>query len=70
MEAAYGLPLQEGMARLKRRADWLETHYPETAAGLRQGLEETFTINRLELSPTLRRGLGTANIIESLMPCA
>lgn len=65
MKAAYGLPWQEGRARLKKQADWLETHYPGAAASLREGLEETFTINRLELSPTLRRCLGTTNIIES-----
>ncbi|MBM4273039.1 MAG: hypothetical protein FJ134_01035 [Deltaproteobacteria bacterium] len=65
MKAAYGLPWQEGLARLKKQADWLETHYPGAAASLREGLEETFTINRLELSPTLRRCLGTTNIIES-----
>ena len=65
MKAAYGLPWQEGRARLKKQAHWLETHYPGAAASLREGLEETFTINRLELSPTLRRCLGTTNIIES-----
>lgn len=65
MKAAYNLPWQEGMARLKKQAEWLETHYPGAAASLREGLEETFTINRLELSPALRRCLGTTNIIES-----
>jgi len=65
MKAAYNLPWQEGMARLKKQADWLETYYPGAAASLREGLEETFTINRLELSPALRRCLGTTNIIES-----
>jgi len=65
MKAAYELAWQEGRARLKKQADWLETHYPGAAASLREGLEETFTINRLELSPTLRRCLGTTNIIES-----
>jgi putative transposase len=65
MKAAYGLPWQEGMAKLKKQAQWLETHYPGAAASLREGLEETFTINRLELSPALRRCLGTTNIIES-----
>jgi transposase-like protein len=65
MKAAYNLPWQEGIARLKKQADWLETHYPGAAASLREGLEETFTINRLELSPTLRRCLGTINIIKS-----
>jgi transposase-like protein len=65
MKAAYSLPWQEGMARLKKQAEWLETHYPGAAASLREGLEETFTINRLALSPALRRCLGTTNIIES-----
>jgi transposase-like protein len=65
MKAAYNLPWQEGMAKLRKQADWLATHYPGAAASLREGLEETFTINRLELSPTLRRCLGTTNIIES-----
>jgi len=65
MKAAYGLPWQEGMAKLKKQAQWLETHYPGAAASLREGLEETFTINRLEQSPALRRCLGTTNIIES-----
>ncbi len=65
MKAAYQLPWQEGLAKLKQQAQWLETHYPGAAASLREGLEETFTINRLELSPALRRCLGTTNIIES-----
>ncbi len=65
MKAAYNLPWQEGMAKLRKQTDWLATHYPGAAASLREGLEETFTINRLELSPTLRRCLGTTNIIES-----
>ncbi len=34
-------------------------------ASLREGLEETFTINRLGLRATLRRCLGTTNIVES-----
>jgi len=65
MKAAYNLPWQEGMAKLRKQGDWLATHYPGAAASLREGLEETFTINRLELSPALRRCLGTTNIIES-----
>jgi len=65
MKAAYNLPWQEGMAKLRKQTDWLATHYPGAAASLREGMEETFTINRLELSPTLRRCLGTTNIIES-----
>jgi len=65
MKAAYRLPWQEGIARLKKQAQWLEVEYPGAAASLLEGLEETFTINRLELPGSLRRCLATTNIIES-----
>ena len=65
MKAAYNLPWQEGMARLRKQTARLATHYPGTAASLRACLEETCTNNRLELSPARRRYLGTNNIIES-----
>ncbi len=65
MKAAYRLPWQEGMARLRKQAEWLEGIHQDAAASLREGLEETFTINRLELSSSLRLCLGTTNIIES-----
>ena len=35
------------------------------AASLLEGLEETFTINRLGLPPKLRRCLATTNMVES-----
>ncbi len=65
MKAAFRLPWQKGIARLKKQADWLATHHPEASRSLREGLEEMFTINRLELSPSLLRCLATTNIIES-----
>ncbi len=65
MKAAYRLPWQEGLARLRKQAEWLQGLHPDAAASLREGLEETFTLNRLELSPSLRLCLGTTNIIES-----
>ena len=40
--------------------------HPKAAASLREGLEETFTINRLGLSPELRKCLATTNVIESI----
>lgn len=67
MRAAYRLAPEEGMAKLKQQARWLEREYPSAAASLLEGLEETFTINRLGLPPKLRRCLATTNIIES--PC-
>ncbi len=65
MKAAYKLPWKEGLAKLKKQAEWLSVHHPDASASLLEGLEETFTINRLDLSPSLRRCLGTTNIIEN-----
>jgi putative transposase len=65
MKAAYRLPEKEGILRLKEQADWLEQQYPSAAASLREGLEETFTINRLGLPLALRRCLATTNLVES-----
>ena len=53
------------MARLKQQARWLQPEHPDAARSLLEGLEETFTINRLGLSPKLRRCLATTNLIES-----
>lgn len=65
MKAAYRLEPDAGMARLEKQAQWLEKEYPSAAASLREGLEETFTVNCIGLSPSLRRGLCSTNIIES-----
>ena len=65
LSAAWKLEPKEGMARLRTQIEWLERTHPRAAASLREGLEETFTINRLGLSPRLRRCLATTNIIES-----
>src|SRR5271155_3778667 len=65
MRAAFRLRPQEGIAKLKQQASWLEREYPDAAGSLREGLEELFTINRLGLSPSLCRALGSTNIIEN-----
>jgi len=65
MRAAYRLPCEDGLARMKKQAEWLEVEYPSAAASLLEGLEETFTVNRLGLSALLRRSLSTTNIIEN-----
>ncbi len=65
MRAAFRLPPQEGIAKLTQQASWLEREYPDAAGSLREGLEELFTINRLGLSPSLCRALGSTNIIEN-----
>ena len=65
MKAAFRLPWKEGIAKLRKQADWLRPLHPDAAASLEEGLEELFTINRLELSSSLRLCLGTTNIIDS-----
>jgi putative transposase len=65
MRASYRLEAKEGMARLRKLADWLEQEQPAAAASLREGLEECFTINRLGIPSSLHRCLATTNLIES-----
>jgi putative transposase len=65
MRAAFKLDADKGMRKLEEHAEWLQRTHPSAAASLREGLEEMFTINRLDLSPPLRRCLGTTNIIEN-----
>ena len=54
MHAAYTLAEKDGIAKLKQQANWLRTEYPDAAASLLEGLEETFTVNRLKLTPRPR----------------
>lgn len=66
LRAAWKLGPEKGMAQIKKLAAWLDQKYPQAAASLLEGLEECFTINRLDIPPTLWRCLATTNIIESL----
>jgi putative transposase len=65
MKAAYKLPADDGIAKLKTHAAWLKADHPDASAALLEGLEETFTVNKLGLTPALMRGLSTTNIIEN-----
>jgi len=65
LRAAWRLEPKEGMARLRTQIAWLEREHPQAAASLREGMEETFTINTLGLSVMLRKCLATTNVIES-----
>ena len=65
MRAAYRLDAASGMAKLRKLAEWLERDWEAAAHSLLEGLEETFTINTLDIPPTLHRCLATTNIIES-----
>ena len=66
LSAAWKLAPEAGLARLRTQIEWLEKSHPKAAASLQEGLEETFTINRLGLSPALRTCLATTNLIESV----
>jgi transposase-like protein len=65
MRAAFKLEAAEGIAKLEQYASWLEREWPGAAASLREGLEELFTVNRLGLTSSLRRCLGTTNLIDN-----
>ena len=65
MRAAWKLDADSGMARMKKLAEWLERDCRAAAASLREGLEECFTINRLDVPPSLHRCLASTNLIES-----
>ncbi len=51
---------------LENLARGLERGYPGAAASLREGLEETLTVMRLELPESLERVLSSTNLIENL----
>jgi transposase-like protein len=55
----------EGIKQVEQLAKWYERKHPSAAASLREGLEEMFTLNRLDLPPKLSRCLATTNLIDS-----
>jgi len=68
LRAAYALDDAARAQRdLEALARSLERDHPGAAASLREGLAETLTVIRLQLSPTLRRTLRSTNPIESMI---
>ena len=65
IKAAWKMEAKPGMAKLRKMAEWLEQEYPDAAASLLEGIDECFTINRLELPLSLHRCLASTNLIES-----
>jgi len=65
IRAAWKLDAKDGMAQLRKLAEWLREDYPDAAGSLLEGMEECFTINRLKVPPSLHRCLATTNLIES-----
>ena len=66
MRAAWKLSdADEGMKRMEQLARFLEHEHASAARSLREGMAEMFTIQRMNLPPTLYKCLSTTNIIES-----
>jgi len=54
--------------KLRGLVSWLESNgHEDAAASLREGLDETLTVVKLDLPLTLRRSLATTNSIENLV---
>jgi transposase-like protein len=65
MRAAWKMNQKDGMAKFRQIAGWLEHDHPDAAAALVEGLEECFTINRLDIPRSLHRCLATSNIVDN-----
>jgi putative transposase len=66
MRAAWRVSdAEEGVKRLEQLARFLEHEHESAARSLREGLAEMFTVQRLQLPPSLYKCLGTTNVIES-----
>jgi len=71
MRSAYGMKdYDQAKALLEKTAAWLAGINPSAAASLREGLEETLTLHRLELPEPLRRSFQSTNLIESALSVA
>ena len=56
---------KQAQLRLEAIAVSLDYRYPSAAASMREGLEETLTVNRLGIPGLLRNTLSSTNAIES-----
>ena len=71
LNAAYHeTDYDQALKDLKTTARWLERLNPDAAASLREGMEETLTVVRLDVPELLRRTLATTNPIESAFSVA
>lgn len=66
MRAAWKVKTaQEGEKRLEQLARFLERDYESAARSLREGMQEMFTLQRLQIPDSLHKCLATTNVIES-----
>ncbi len=56
---------QAAEKELRKTAEWLDAFSPMAATSLREGLEETLTVQRLGIRHTLCRSLSNTNLIEN-----
>ena len=66
-DAYHASSALEAEAALLALATELDRTHPGAAASLREGLEDTLTVLRLNVSPTLARTLRSTNCIESMI---
>jgi putative transposase len=66
-DAYHAASALEAEAALLALAKELDHTHPEAAASLREGLEDTLTVLRLGVPPTLARTLRSTNTIESMI---
>jgi transposase-like protein len=70
LRAAWALTgHQAALERLKVLADELEHSHPGACSSLREGMEETVTVQRLGIAGKLKRTLDSTNPIESMIEC-
>ena len=68
MRAAYHAETAlAAQAQLESLASELDRTHPGAAASLREGLEDTLTVLRLDVPPTLARTLRSTNCVESMI---
>ncbi|MBS0532717.1 MAG: IS256 family transposase [Proteobacteria bacterium] len=66
MRAAWKVKTaEEGEKRLEQLARFLERDHESAARSVREGMKEMFTLQRLQIPPSLNKCLATTNIIES-----
>lgn len=65
MLAAFSMHPRGGIPKLKEHIAWLKREHPSAGCSLEEGLDEMFTVNKLELPPKLARALSSTNMIES-----
>ncbi|MGH7765102.1 MAG: IS256 family transposase [Candidatus Dormibacteraceae bacterium] len=68
LDQAWRNPDADGaLADLRALAEQLHRDHPGAAGSVREGLEETLTVSRLHLSPSLTRTLKSTNPVESMI---